>query len=186
MTVPRTIAVLCVFSCVVISKMGYAQEPAAPQFRLLSEDASEVFGPFRLADKGRVQIRSEVLTLLLTRPRRGSVKFADGKERSFSFIVGIQIPPQENAWRPVPNGDLLLDGFEEEFVIPWDKVKSLTISKGMRAQNVKVTSLDGKAETFTDVASGVEIEWTDSVARSRLSIHDKLLGATILFTEQPK
>ena len=121
-----------------------------------------------------------------TQERGGTVTFSDGKSRAFTSIVGLTIPPREKDWKMVANGDLLLQGRENDVVIPWDKISSLSITKGKVHQNVEIITVGGKKEIFLEVSSGVEIEWVDSIARSRLSIHDKLLGAKIQLRESKK
>ena len=120
-----------------------------------------------------------------TQERGGTVTFSDGKTRAFTLIIGLTIPPGDKDWKRVDGGDLLLHG-RENVVIPLDKVSSISITKGKDSQNVEIITIAGKREIFQDVSSGVEIEWADSIARNRLSIHDGLLGAKIQFREIKK
>jgi hypothetical protein len=76
----------------------------------------------------------------------------------------------------------MLNGNEVDHVIPWDRIAKMTI-QGEFDPTITITSVAGKEEVFKKVSGGVEIEWSDSVARSQLSLHT-LSGATISFTER--
>lgn len=174
------LTMLLLLASLVAPAQGQAFLGGSRSFQLRSRTNQQLQGPYTIADGTIVKVGAEEFSVVV--PQWSGTVTHDGKKRAFRSIIGLQ-PISNSGWLHGLTDDLVLNrDYSRQAVIPWAKIASIKITESRDANGLKylaeVFPHEGKSEVFLVYLVGLEIEWTDSIARDRVSL-SSMAGSVI-------